>query len=47
MTLMRIVFSFAVGNPDMHFKNFSLTETDEHSGECVSSAALMDVLRKE
>lgn len=28
---LRIVFSFAVGNSDMHLKNFSLIETDEGS----------------
>ena len=29
---LRIVFSFAVGNSDMHLKNFSLIETAEGSG---------------
>lgn len=29
---LRIVFSFAVGNSDMHLKNFSLIETSEGSG---------------
>lgn len=29
---LRIVFSFAVGNSDMHLKNFSLIETVEGSG---------------
>ena len=29
---LRIVFSFAVGNSDMHLKNFSLIETTEGSG---------------
>jgi len=36
---LRIVFSFAVGNSDMHLKNFSLIETEEGSGEYVLSAA--------
>ena len=36
---MRVVFSFAVGNSDMHLKNFSLIETDIGSGEYVFSAA--------
>lgn len=35
----RIVFSFAVGNSDMHLKNFSLIETALRSGEYVLSAA--------
>lgn len=30
---LRIVFSYAVGNSDMHLKNFSLIETAEGSGE--------------
>ncbi len=29
---MRLVFSFAIGNSDMHLKNFSLIETREASG---------------
>ncbi len=36
---LRIVFSFAVGNSDMHLKNFSLIETAEKSNEYVLSAA--------
>ena len=36
---MRIVFSFAVGNSDMHLKNFSLIETAPESGEYVLSPA--------
>lgn len=36
---IRIVFSFAVGNSDMHLKNFSLIETAEGSGEYILSAA--------
>ncbi len=36
---LRIVFSFAVGNSDMHLKNFSLIETSENSGEYILSAA--------
>lgn len=36
---MRIVFSFIVGNSDMHLKNFSLIETDEGSGEYILSPA--------
>ncbi len=36
---MRIVFSFIVGNSDMHLKNFSLIETDEGSGEFIFSPA--------
>lgn len=35
----RIVFSFAVGNSDMHLKNFSLIETEEGKSEYVFSAA--------
>lgn len=30
---MRLVFSFMVGNSDMHLKNFSLIESEEGSGE--------------
>jgi len=36
---IRIVFSFAVGNSDMHLKNFSLIETAEKSDEYILSAA--------
>lgn len=36
---LRIVFSFAVGNSDMHLKNFSLIETSEKSGEYLLSPA--------
>lgn len=36
---LRIVFSFAVGNSDMHLKNFSLIETAEGSSEYILSAA--------
>lgn len=36
---LRVVFSFAVGNSDMHLKNFSLIETAEKSGHYVLSAA--------
>ncbi len=36
---IRIVFSFIVGNSDMHLKNFSLIETDEGSGEFILSPA--------
>ena len=36
---LRIVFSFAVGNSDMHLKNFSLIETEEGSNKYVLSAA--------
>lgn len=36
---MRLVFSFIVGNSDMHLKNFSLIETEENSGEYVLSPA--------
>lgn len=35
----RIVFSFAVGNSDMHLKNFSLIETSEGSSKYILSAA--------
>ena len=35
----RIVFSFAVGNSDMHLKNFSLIETEEGKSEYVLSSA--------
>lgn len=36
---IRIIFSFAVGNSDMHLKNFSLIETSQRSEEYVLSAA--------
>ncbi len=36
---IRIIFSFAVGNSDMHLKNFSLIETSQQSEEYVLSAA--------
>ncbi|MBP1544433.1 MAG: HipA domain-containing protein [Oscillospiraceae bacterium] len=36
---LRVVFSFAVGNSDMHLKNFSLIEGKESSGEFTLSAA--------
>lgn len=36
---IRIVFSFAIGNSDMHLKNFSLIETSQRSREYVLSAA--------
>jgi len=36
---LRVVFSFAVGNSDMHLKNFSLIEGKESSGEFTMSAA--------
>lgn len=36
---IRVVFSFAVGNSDMHLKNFSLIETAEGSSKYVLSAA--------
>ncbi len=36
---MRIVFSFVVGNSDMHLKNFSLIETKEASNTYVISPA--------
>ena len=36
---IRVVFSFVVGNSDMHLKNFSLIETAEASGEYILSAA--------
>lgn len=36
---IRILFSFVVGNSDMHLKNFSLIETSEASGEYILSAA--------
>ena len=36
---MRIVFSFMIGNSDMHLKNFSLIETEEASNTYVLSPA--------
>ena len=36
---LRLVFSFSVGNSDMHLKNFSLIEKTEGSSEYVLSAA--------
>lgn len=36
---IRLVFSFIVGNSDMHLKNFSLIETAEGSGKYVLSPA--------
>lgn len=36
---MRVVFSYLVGNSDMHLKNFSLIETQEYSNEYVLSEA--------
>lgn len=36
---MRIVFSYVVGNSDMHLKNFSLLETKEASGNYTLSPA--------
>jgi serine/threonine-protein kinase HipA len=36
---LRLVFSFIVGNSDMHLKNFSLIETKEGSGKYVLSPA--------
>lgn len=36
---LRIVFSFIVGNSDMHLKNFSLIETEEGSGRYILSPA--------
>lgn len=36
---IRVVFSFAVGNSDMHLKNFSLIETSEGSQKYILSAA--------
>ncbi len=37
--LLRLVFSFVVGNSDMHLKNFSLIETSEGSNEYILSEA--------
>ena len=36
---LRLIFSFVVGNSDMHLKNFSLIEKTEGSSEYVLSAA--------
>lgn len=36
---LRLVFSFIVGNSDMHLKNFSLIETEEGSGQYLLSPA--------
>jgi len=36
---IRVIFSFAIGNSDMHLKNFSLIETSPGSCEYVLSAA--------
>lgn len=36
---IRLIFSFLVGNSDMHLKNFSLIETAEGSGEYILSPA--------
>ena len=36
---LRVVFSFAVGNSDMHLKNFSLLEADEGSNRYILSPA--------
>ena len=36
---IRVVFSFIVGNSDMHLKNFSLIETDENSQAYILSDA--------
>lgn len=36
---LRLIFSFVVGNSDMHLKNFSMIERREGSGEYVLSAA--------
>lgn len=36
---MRLIFSYIVGNSDMHLKNFSLIETEENSGIYVLSPA--------
>ena len=36
---LRVVFSFIVGNPDMHLKNFSLIETEEGSRKYLLSPA--------
>ena len=36
---LRLVFSFVIGNSDMHLKNFSMIEKTEGSGEYVLSSA--------
>ena len=36
---IRVVFSYIVGNSDMHLKNFSLIETDENSASYILSDA--------
>jgi serine/threonine-protein kinase HipA len=36
---LRLVFSFLIGNSDMHLKNFSLIETDEGGGRYILSPA--------
>lgn len=36
---IRVVFSFIVGNSDMHLKTFSLIETNENSGAYILSDA--------
>lgn len=36
---IRVVFSYIVGNSDMHLKDFSLIETDENSGSYILSDA--------
>lgn len=36
---LRLLFSFVVGNSDMHLKNFSLIETEEGSEKYVLSPA--------
>lgn len=36
---IRVVFSFIIGNSDMHLKNFSLIETDKNSGNYILSDA--------
>ncbi|MGN0509520.1 MAG: HipA domain-containing protein [Ruminococcus sp.] len=36
---LRLVFSFVIGNSDMHLKNFSMIEKEEGSGQYVLSAA--------
>ncbi len=36
---LRVIFSFAVGNSDMHLKNFSLIETAEGNNKYILSAA--------
>ena len=36
---LRVVFSFAIGNSDMHLKNFSMIETEAASGEYILSKA--------